>query len=212
MKMRYGLAVGIVMLLSSALAAQFPGGGMQMPRVQGVWAPVVGAGSTYQMESKGKKETFEYAVVGKEMHEGKEGYWVEMTVVDRGKQTVVKHLYVKSGANVDVARMIVQEGNEQPMEIPLRMMQMGGPRQQPQKADIRDGATRVGAETITVPAGTFVCEHWKNSEGDYWVSEKVAPLGLVKAVTGDTSMTLTKVVSDAKTKIRGVPQKIEMPY
>jgi hypothetical protein len=204
--------VAILLLLSSALAAQFPGGGMQMPRVQGIWAPVVGAGSTYAIEGSGKKETFEYAIVGKEMHEGKEGFWMEMTIVERGKQMVVKYLYIKSAGTLNVARMIFQEGNDDPMEMPMRMMQMGGPPKQPQKADIREGATRVGSESITVPAGTFECEHWKNSEGDYWVSEKVAPLGLVKAVTKDSTMTLTKTVSDAKTKIRGTPQKIEMPY
>ncbi len=43
----------------------------------------------------------------------------------------------------------------------------------------------VGTESVTVPAGTFSCEHWRNdkSNSDIWTSDKVTPFGMVKEVS-----------------------------
>jgi hypothetical protein len=64
---------------------------------------------------------------------------------------------------------------------------------------------QVGTETITVPAGTFSCAHWQKDEGkgDVWVSDKVSPFGMVKMVNEHETMTLTKVITDAKDHITG---------
>jgi hypothetical protein len=76
---------------------------------------------------------------------------------------------------------------------------------------VRKGAERVGAEDVTTPAGTFSCEHYRTKDGatDVWVSDKVAPWGLVKMTGPGTSMTLVRVVTDATTKITGTPQKFD---
>jgi hypothetical protein len=190
--------------------------GMQMsaPRVQGIWAPVVGSGGAYQMESRGQgKQEIEYAVVGSETVEGKTGHWLEFVVKEGGEVSVIKQLYVVANKELVIKRMIVQSGDEDPMEFPLRMMQMGGQQQPPAKTDVREEAERVGVESIAVPAGTFSCEHWraKDGTGDFWFSDKVVPFGIVKATTKDGSMTLLRVLTNAKTKIRGTPKKIEFP-
>lgn len=96
------------------------------------------------------------------------------------------------------------------MEFPVEMMQQRQ-RAPEQHADIREQAEDVGSESITVPAGTFTCEHYRMKDGsaDVWVSEKVAPWGVVKMTGRDGTMTLTKVLTNAKTHITGTPQKFD---
>jgi hypothetical protein len=98
----------------------------------------------------------------------------------------------------------MQMGNRPPMEMPMQMMKSSA---QKQPADIRDRAEDVGSETITTPAGTFTAEHYKmkDGSGDAWVAPKAGPYGLVKFQGKDTSMVLTKVITDAKDKITGTP-------
>jgi uncharacterized protein YqjF (DUF2071 family) len=88
---------------------------------------------------------------------------------------------------------------------------MMGPQQRPQKSDVREEAERVGMESVTTPAGTFNCEHWRSKDkaSDYWFTEKVSPWGLVKLTSKDETMTLLRVISGAKTKIRGTPKKFD---
>ena len=91
------------------------------------------------------------------------------------------------------------------MEMPMQMGRMGN--QKPQSTDIRSEADDLGVETITTPAGTFETHHYKMKDqtGDSWISEKVAPYGLIKHQGKDSTMILTKVVTDAKDKINGTP-------
>ena len=44
---------------------------------------------------------------------------------------------------------------------------------------------------------------------DVWISDKVAPWGLIKSQGKDSSMTLTKVISDAQDHITGTPRKFD---
>ena len=82
---------------------------------------------------------------------------------------------------------------------------------QPKAADFRSKGTQVGSETVTVPAGTFVCQHWKSSNGedDAWLSDKVSPWGMVKYSGKDSSMVLLKTISDAKDHITGKPMSLD---
>ncbi len=165
--------------LAGPLAAQMMP--MQGPTAfRGVWSPVVGAGSAYQVDTKreGKKD-IEIAVVGSEDVDGNPGHWIEIVMKDnRGEQVIVKHLIVLDEKQTHPVRMIMQHGEEQPIEFSMDMMGMirrGQPREQ--AADIRTTAEHVGTESVTTPAGTFTCEHYRDnkSNGDLWVTEKVAP-------------------------------------
>jgi hypothetical protein len=67
-----------------------------------------------------------------------------------------------------------------------------------------------GSETITVPAGTFSCKHWKKGKGpndtgdsDIWTSDKISPFGVVKEVSPGHTMVLVKVIADATDHITG---------
>ena len=78
-------------------------------------------------------------------------------------------------------------------------------------SDVRAKSELVGTESVTVPAGTFSCQHYRAKDGssDVWISEKVAPWGLVKMQGKNNSMVLTKVITDAKDHITGTLKKFD---
>jgi len=187
--------------------------GMRSPQIQGVWNPVVGSGAAYQVESKGDRKTeLEMAVVGSETYEGKTGYWLEWTMQDprSGGQAYMKQLIVLDGKQTGMKRMILQAPGQPPMEFPMQMVNRGGQPSE-QSADARDRAERVGNESVTTPAGIFTCEHWrlKDGSGDVWISDKVAPWGLVKMTGRESNMTLVRIITGAKTHITGTPQNFD---
>jgi hypothetical protein len=76
--------------------------------------------------------------------------------------------------------------------------------------DIRSKADDLGSESVTVPAGTFTCEHYRGKNGDgsdVWVSKDVPPYGLVKMTDKDKDQTvvLTKIDKNFQDKITGTP-------
>ena len=78
-----------------------------------------------------------------------------------------------------------------------------------------DRGELVGTESVTVPAGTFNCQHYRNKSAsgttDMWISTDVTPYAMVKMTNADTTMVLKKVLTDEKTHINGEPQKMQMP-
>jgi hypothetical protein len=216
--------MGYVKKIAIVLAAVFGVTGLagaqrmaQAPSMPGEFKPVVGAGAQYEVTTKkNEKVNWAYAVVGKEAVGGAEGYWLEMRL-EGGKEggMVMKHLLVVRGGKAEVKRMIVQTPGQPPMEMPMGMM--GGMMARGQQAaSERDLGERIGTETVTVPAGTFLCEHYRSKSGktpaDVWVSTKISPYGLVKMVSENSTLVLTKVLANETTRIKGEPQKLEMPH
>ena len=200
---RYTVTACVLVLVASAAVAQM--GRFSAPHVSGFWNPVVGEGAEYTMQSaKGDKTDMQITVVGKESVGGKDAYWYEMSF-DRGRgQMIMKQLMVLNGADTQISRMIMQMPGRPPMELPTQMMHQDS---SPQAADVRTGGEDLGSETITVPAGTFACQHYRSKTGgEVWVSQKVSPYGLVKSKSNDSSMELTKVITGAKDQITGTPQ------
>jgi len=194
-----------VTVVAAVASAQM--GMRQTPMPQGVFSPVVGSGAQYEVtSSSGVKSTIEYAVVGKETVNGKDAYWIEWTTSGGPMgSAVMKMLFSADGGNTVTSRMIMQMAGRPPMEMQTQMGRMNG--QQTQPADIRNTWDDVGKESVTTPAGTFSCDHLraKDGSGDTWVSDKVAPWGVVKHQGKDSTMVLTKVITDAKDKIVGTP-------
>ncbi len=181
------------------------------PQVRGIFNPVVGSGAQYEIQrnagqdpnGKDAKLVMEIAVVGKDSVDGKDGYWFETVSSTPMGEMVMKMLMVPDGASSNVSRMIMQMQGRPPMEMP----QMGRMAQQKQPTDIRGEADNLGSESVTTPAGTFTADHYrmKDGSGDFWLSEKVSPYGLIKGQGKDGNIVLTKVVTDAKDKITGTP-------
>lgn len=204
------MACGLAFALSATANAQMGGMMRQGPQPRGLFNPIVGSGAQYEIQpTNGKSMVMEIDVVGKESVGGVDAYWFEtvMTSPQMGGSVVMKVLTVPAGGNATVTKMIMQMGNRPPMEMPSQMTQMaqGGQKQAP--ADIRGEAEDVGSESVTTPAGTFTCEHYrmKDGSGNSWISDKVSPYGLIKHQGKDSTMVLTKIVTDAKDKITGTP-------
>ena len=205
--------LGMVLLAVGTAAAQRGPMGPQMgpPVFRGVFNPVVGSGAAYQTENGNRKSEIEITVVGKEDVSGKQGVWMEigMNAPEAGGQMYMKTLMVIDGQNASVTRMIMQPPGMGPMEMPMQGM-MGGT-QQPAATDIRETAEHVGAETVTTPAGTFNTEHYRAKDGSWeaWISPQVAPWGLVKSTSRDTTMTVTRLITNATSHITGTPQRFD---
>jgi len=179
------------------------------PSIADIFKPVVGAGAVYQTDDGQKKETLEMSVVAKDTADGKEAFWLEFGHTDSrsGQLTYAKMLVTRE--DFQFHRIIVQPaGQPQPMEIPVS----GAMSRQPSmQEDATEKWQKVGTETITVPAGTYSCDHWTKGEGkgDVWTSSKVSPMTLVKQTSPGRSMVLVKVLTDAQDHITGTPIKFD---
>jgi len=201
--------VSIVLTLVFVQLAQAQLGKGGGPSFHGDFKPVVGGWSEYQMTTKSEGSTkMKIAIVGKEG----DSYWYE-TVMEGGRQggNIVKMLVSGDpGDTKNVKRMIVKQGNEPAMEMPVEMMQQSS-KGQAQSGKVIDK----GTETIKVPAGTFKTQHsqYQDAEGvvDTWVYKDVSPYGMIKSVSKDTEMVLIGYGTGAKTQITETPQKFEMP-
>ncbi len=197
-------ALAALLLLSVLPAGAQMFGRPQIPR--GVFNPVVGAGAQYEMQSGNQpKRIMEFAIVGKENVSGQDGYWLEFTVSGTPMgDVVVKELAVVTNGNMVMSKMIMQMPGRPPMEMPSQMQSAN---HGTNLADIRNKAEDLGTESVTTPAGTFSCDHYrmKDGSGDAWVSEKVHPFGLVKYQEKDSTTILTKTLADVQDKITGTP-------
>jgi hypothetical protein len=198
-----------VFLVVSPFAAQVgtPAKGRQAINLAGIWHPVVGSGGAYEWTIGDDKHPLETTVVGKEDVEGKTGYWVENGITNpRGTEMYYKVLMVVSDSGVTPTRTITQVPGQNPIATDTSKNPAG---QQARPVDMRDQADLLGTETITVPAGTFTCQHYRAKDGlsDVWVSDQISPWELVKTQNKTSSMVLTKVITDAKDKITGMPRK-----
>lgn len=202
------------LVLAAPAAGQGPmGGPPQMPTVRGVWQPVVGSGAAYDVEAKGRKSSMEFAIVGTEPAMGRTGHWLEMAFHDsRRGEMVMKSLIVLDDKNTRVMRMVMYSPDMGAIEFPIEMMGRTG-QSLVQEADVRASAELVGTEEVTTPAGSFVCQHYRSKDkdgnvADVWVAEKVAPYGLVKMTSKDSTIVLTRLITGARTRITGTPRNM----
>jgi hypothetical protein len=114
-----------------------------------------------------------------------------------------------------IKQLIMQVGDQDPMELPPDAPQMQG-----QKFEKPDPKKLVGKETLKVPAGSFQTSHYRDVRDqatvDFWVSETLPPLGLVKmtvtpkeqAQAPKVSLELSAKGSDAKPTITKKAQMV----
>jgi hypothetical protein len=185
------------------------------PAMSGLWHIVVGSGSLYEMQREdGTKHTMEFDVIGKESAGGKDAVWLEMVMnngADVNRPTMVfKELvtFDTSTMQMELLKVIMQRPGAPPMDMSAMMT---GAREPIKFTDVQSSYQDVGSESVTTPAGTFSCERYKakDGSGEAWVSDKVVPFGLVKSQGKTSTMTLVKMVTDAKDKITGTPQPFD---
>ncbi len=208
------LAVLSVGFASSANAqmgsmGQMGGSLFQKPAIAKFVNPVVGKGAQYESTNSNSKtpRTMEMGVVAKESVDGKDGFWMEIITTGKENQEVVaKGLVTKD--DFQFHKMIMQLPGKPAMEMPFNPNSGRGQ----QVHDAMSDWHSIGTETITVPAGTFACEHYKNDKdgSELWASDKVTPFGLVKQTGKDSSMVLVKVLDNYQDKITGPVTKFDM--
>jgi hypothetical protein len=208
MKRLYLLLLASVLgLLVGTARAQMGMDFFKKPAIADIFKPVVGSGAVYESERDQRKTTMEMTVVGQETVDGKDGFWLEIGHADQrsGAMVYVKMLVTKD--DFQFHRMIFQQPGQPAMEMPMNP----NAQQRSHMTDEMEKWHKIGTETITVPAGTFLCDHWAKDDGkgDVWVSSKITPMSLVKEVTPTNSMTLVKAISDAKDHITGTPTKFD---
>lgn len=202
--MKHFHSVLAAIVLCAALAvvsrAQMGMDFFKRPAIASAFNPIVGTGGVYEKtRGQGDKDEYEVLVVGKDTAEGKEAYWLEMTLNLKGMGPA----YTKALISKD--DFVIYKSIFQIPGHPAMEMNANTSRASQRNQEEMGKFSQVGTETITVPAGTFSCQHWKKSDGssDVWVSDKVAPVGMVKEVSGGSSEVLVKVITDAKDHITG---------
>ncbi len=213
------IVLAMVLPMAASVSAQWGGkgrGGPQAP-MPSLENAVMNSGAEYKMTTKGKDMDLAYAFVGKEDVKGEPGIWLEqrMQSAELGGEMVTKMLMVTSGSEPGMKRMITQAPGKPPMEMTGMMMGMMKSVQPKQSTGKPDMGELVGTESVTVPAGTFTCQHYRRQEkggqADIWMTTQVPSIGWVKMTTPDMTMVLTKILTNETTHIKGEPQKMQMP-
>jgi len=172
-----------------------------LPELRMYWNPEVGAGAVYEVTAgDGKKHNEEYVILSASTIDGKKAYWLQITVDSPAIKgnAVEKALVIPDG--FQVRKVIGQLPGMSAMDMPA-----GSPIAAP-KPDPKTAPKLIGTESITVPGGTFECEHWKNADGsELWLGAKVGPMKLVKSADAQkhTTRQLVKIVSHAKDGVSG---------
>jgi len=182
------------------------------PAIMKVFHPVVGKGAQYQSNSTtgGINRMEELALIGKDTVDGKDAYWMQMVNVDsNGKSVGGKALITV--ADFQVHRMIMDVPGQGLMEMPANMMMMSAKNRQNMQERMNEWHS-VGSETVTVPAGTFSCEHWRNDKEheDLWTSDKIVPFGMVKQQGPNSVMLLVKTLDNVQDRYSGPAKKFDM--
>jgi hypothetical protein len=200
------LAATSIALFAAAAHAQMGADFFKHPTLSAIFHPVVGNGAVYETTSGSDiKTTMEMLVVGKEMAAGKEAYWFEFGHDMEGRGTMYMKVLLTKG-DFQVQRMIVQLPGRPAMELPTNMMAA----QHSQVVEAMSDWAQAGSESVTVPAGTFACAHWKKNDGtsEVWANENISPFGMVKEVGSGRTMVLTKVLTGVQDHITGPIQSL----
>jgi hypothetical protein len=158
----------------SSANAQLGVGMFKRPNIANIFHPVVGGGAAYERtDNDGQKSTMEMSIVGSEMVGTKQGYWMEFTHSGRGDKQPVSGKSLVTPDDFKFHKMVfMMPGSSQPVEMDMDAAQS---HRETMEKDL-DKWHSVGTESVTVPAGTFSCEHWSKDDGkgDVWVSSKVS--------------------------------------
>jgi hypothetical protein len=200
----------LALALASVARAQMGMDMFKKPAVAKAFHPIIGKGAEYETTSSGsgdaKTRTMEMGVVGKESVDGKDGYWMQF-VMTSNKGTMVGKALI-TGDDFQFHKMIVQPPGQQAMEMPMTFAARNHANIDESMANFHS----VGTETVTVPAGTFSCDHLKNDKdgSEIWTSEKVSPYGLVKRTAKDGTTVLVKILDDYQDRITGPVRQFDM--
>jgi hypothetical protein len=201
------LVLGLLSGLVPAVAlAQAPGQGPPIPMAVDLTKVPVGTWAQYTVTmGQLAPMTTRMALVNKGVLETTvEG---GMMAAAGGKMTLQMTLAPGGEKEGKVQKMLMQVGTADPMDFPVTPGQ--------QQSNKPDPKRLIKEESITVKGGTFKTKHYRDKAPtgdavDYWISDKVLPLGLVKMeaeqkqnpnIKGSIKFELTSTGKDAKPAI-----------
>jgi len=208
MKRLQGIFAAVVLcaFFATLAHAQMGMNFFKKPAMASMFRPVVGNGAVYQSTSSGSapQRTMEMLVVGKDMADGKEAYWLEFSIPFNQGTMYSKVLVTKD--DFQLHRTVFQMPGQPAMEMPSNFSQRAAASE-----NIEDNLKKwaqVGTESVTVPAGTFACTHWKKNDGtsDVWSNDTISPFSMVKSVTSGSTEVLVKILTGAQDHITGPVQ------
>jgi hypothetical protein len=188
-----------------------PSAAAQECAVAGIKPPAAGSWAEYTTA----EGSMRMALLGTETRGGKNLIRMEMAMTGREGPMIMQ--VVVPGYPYDMSSiedLVIKAGDRPAMRMNAQMLQMMSSRMpKDQVAEFCRSAnmTRVGDESITVPAGTFQTVHYRDSQGnDVWVSESVA-FGLVKSrQTRGGEIVLANRGTGARSQITETPQEMNM--
>jgi hypothetical protein len=172
--------------------------------------PAVGRWAEYQATLKGKPTTMRYAVVGEESREGASMKWLEMRMAGGKDTSVYQMLTPGNPAEMDqIQEVVFKTGDKPAMKMGGAMIGMirGQVGKNSALANLCEGVTLVGEESVTVPAGTFKAARFHNDkhESDAWMVRD-QPFYLVKSLGKDHEIVLVSSGDGASSSITEEPQ------
>ena len=173
------------------------------PPVIGEWAEM-----SWETEDKKTPDRVRMGVIKEEQRAGKQMYWFQMIMDNKGKRTIVQTLNswdVTALSSPRPAEVVMKMGDQPAMKMSGDMVGQSPAA----KTDWREFCAKskfIGEESVTVPAGTFKTRHYQSEEGDTWVSLDAPVWHLVKMTTkkGKT-MVLSAKGTGAKNEITEQP-------
>ncbi len=184
--MRRSLPASLLVLalcLPAVASAQMGGGGPPMPMAIELKKAPVGSWAQYSMTvGEGMNMKSRVALVKRDANEivlemGVEGG--PMAAMGAGKM-VMKMVMAPDPSKTDkpIKQMIMQMGDQDPMEMPAEMAS------RQQKFEKPDPKKLVGKESVKLAGKSFKTSHYRDTTEhgtvDFWVSEEAPPFGMVK--------------------------------
>lgn len=216
------LAVLLTAIASLALAAD-----PSPPRIFGTFAMAEGSWAEYDIVDKktGELTVMRMNVLNKEGNE----FWYEVWMNQKEGKSTIKMLLSGDPNNPEnVKRLILQSGDQKPVEMPRDFVVMGRRMAGFMYSEFsgmpadKDAAAKVkietvGPKTVETPAGKFSGTEVKllSETGKqlavYVNDEKVKPFGVVVSETEGSTMKVKAYGQGAKSRIKGTPTVMTTP-
>lgn len=207
------VAAGLCLAVGAGVRAQMKMDFFKRPAIASIYHPVVGGGSVYQTTHSNSNKahegtsTIEMLVVGRELAGGKDAYWLEFGMPQGESHGEMYSKVLISQDDFQLHRIIFQMPGQGAMEMPMDPTKA----EKEKFSDEINKWSKAGTESVTVPAGTFVCQHWKKDDGkgDIWTNENITPFSMVKEVTPEETQVLLKVLTNVTDHITGPVTKFD---
>lgn len=158
-----------------------------------------------------------FAVVGSEVLDAREYYWIEVISAPPviGDNVIVQMLVPHYPFDQqELKGYVVKMPGAPAQKVPQDLLAQISEQTQtgPSWRQLCDSAEDLGAERVTVEAGTFETRHYRAGESmqdEFWVGD--VPFGMVKLIQSDSRMELVRHGTDAKSSIKEKPVEMKVP-